>query len=80
MILGAFFGYLYVWFRSIWVPMAAHFFNNAWTLTLPYLYQQKNIDMDPEKMTDVIPWWSALLSLVLVAFYIRRLHTYRTDA
>lgn len=80
MFLGAFFGYLYVWFRSIWVPIAAHFFNNAWTLMMHYLYQQKNIEIDPMEMVKSIPWWSALLSVVLVGFYIRRLHTYRTES
>jgi membrane protease YdiL (CAAX protease family) len=80
MFLGAFFGYLYVWFRSIWVPIAAHFFNNAWTLLMHYLYQKKNITIDPMEMVNSIPWWSALLSVVLVGFYIRRLHTYRTES
>lgn len=77
--LGAFFGYLYVWFQSIWVPIAAHFFNNAWTLLMHYLYQQKNISIDPSNMQQAIPWWSALFSVILVVFYIRRLQTNRTD-
>lgn len=29
MLLGAYFGYLLVWSRSIWLPVCAHFFNNA---------------------------------------------------
>ncbi|NBW02947.1 MAG: CPBP family intramembrane metalloprotease [Cytophagia bacterium] len=77
--LGAFFGYLYVWFRTIWVPIAAHFFNNAWTLLMHYLYQQKQIQINPEEMGAMVPWWSALLSLALVAFYIKRLYTFKTD-
>ncbi len=77
--LGAFFGYLYVWFRTIWVPIAAHFFNNAYSLTMHYMYQQKQIDIDPEKFVSVIPWWSALLSVILIAFYVRRLHQFRTE-
>jgi membrane protease YdiL (CAAX protease family) len=79
LLLGAFFGYLYVWFRTIWVPIVAHFFNNGWTLTMHYMYQQKQIDIDPEQMGTLIPWWSALVSLILVAFYVKRLHDYRTD-
>lgn len=79
LLLGAFFGYLYVWFRTIWVPIAAHFFNNGWTLTMHYMYQQKQIDIDPEQMGTLIPWWSALISLILIAFYVKRLHDYRTD-
>jgi hypothetical protein len=77
--LGAFFGYLYVWFRTIWVPIAAHFFNNAWTLLMHYLYQQKQIQINPEEMGAMVPWWSALLSVALVAFYVKRLYTFKTD-
>lgn len=32
MLLGAYFGYLLVWSRSIWLPICAHFFNNAWSV------------------------------------------------
>jgi uncharacterized protein len=78
--LGAFFGYLYVWFRNIWVPILAHFFNNGWTLTMHYMYQKKQIDIDPEQMGTMIPWWSAIISLVLVAFYMKRLHDYKSDS
>ncbi len=29
LVLGAYLGYLFVWSRSLWVPIVAHFFNNA---------------------------------------------------
>ena len=77
--LGAFFGYLYVWNRNIWIPIVAHLFNNGWTLTMNYLYQQKQIAIDPEKMGEITPWWSVLISLGLVVFYIRRLHGLRLE-
>ena len=77
--LGAFFGYLYVWNRNIWIPIVAHLFNNGWTLTMQYMYQQKQIAVDPEKLGEITPWWSVVISLVLVVFYIRRLYTYRLE-
>lgn len=80
MFLGAFFGYLYVWYGSIWVPILAHFFNNAWTLTMHYMYQKKNISINPEQLVSEIPWWSAALSVVLIGFYLRRLYLLRTTA
>jgi membrane protease YdiL (CAAX protease family) len=79
LLLGAFFGYLYVWNRNIWIPIAAHFFNNGWTLTMHYLYQQKQIAVDPEKMGEITPWWSVVISLALVLFYIRRLYNMRLE-
>jgi membrane protease YdiL (CAAX protease family) len=77
--LGAFFGYLYVWNRTIWIPIVAHLFNNGWTLTMQYMYQQKQIAVDPEKLGEITPWWSVVISLVLVVFYIRRLHSFRLE-
>lgn len=79
LLLGAFFGYLYVWNRNIWIPIVAHLFNNGWTLTMHYLYQQKQIAVDPEKMGEITPWWSVLISLALVVFYVRRLHGFRLE-
>jgi len=36
-LLGILFGYLFYWSRTLWVPMAAHFFNNALAVTV-YFY------------------------------------------
>lgn len=33
MLLGAYFGYLLLWSKNIWLPICAHFFNNALTVT-----------------------------------------------
>lgn len=46
MLLGALFGYLYVWSKNIWVPILAHFFNNGFTLLMVYLYQINIISVD----------------------------------
>jgi membrane protease YdiL (CAAX protease family) len=79
LLLGAFFGYLYVWNRNIWIPIIAHFFNNGWALTMQYMYQHKQITVDPEKLGEITPWWSVLISLALVVFYIRRLHSFQLE-
>ncbi|MEQ8910502.1 MAG: type II CAAX endopeptidase family protein [Vicingaceae bacterium] len=36
MILGAFFGYLLVWGKSLWLPIFAHFINNATAVIIAY--------------------------------------------
>lgn len=79
MLLGAFFGYLYIWFRNIWLPILAHFFNNAWTLTLSYLHQEKLIDLDPEQVGEMIPWWSAAISLLFLIYYIRLIYQQKEE-
>ena len=37
-ILGAIFGYLFVWSGSLWVPILAHFINNAGAVTVQYIF------------------------------------------
>ncbi len=41
--MGIFLGYLYIWFRSLWLPIAVHFVNNAAAVILSYLIQCKHI-------------------------------------
>lgn len=76
--LGAFFGYLYVWYRNIWIPIIAHFFNNGFALTMNYLYQLKKINIDPERSIQYMPIWSAAISLIFVTFYLNRLYKHKT--
>jgi hypothetical protein len=37
LLLGAFFGYVYYWSRSLWVPIICHAFNNSMVVTLTWL-------------------------------------------
>jgi len=78
MILGAYFGYLYIWYRNIWIPIIAHFFNNGFSLTMSYLYQLKKINLNPEESIQYMPIWSAAISLIFVSFYLYRLHKFKT--
>lgn len=62
MLLGAMFGYLYVWSGNLWLPIFAHFVNNGFTLLMVYLYKQQlsGIDIDDTR--------SVPLSLVFISF------------
>jgi hypothetical protein len=48
MLLGAFFGYLLFWSENLWLPIAAHFTNNAVAIVFYYLkyngYKLPDID------------------------------------
>jgi membrane protease YdiL (CAAX protease family) len=73
MLLGALFGYLYIWSGNLWIPILAHFINNSFTLVMMYLYQQKMSDYNAES-DQTISWPLALLSLALVLsilFYLK---------
>jgi hypothetical protein len=64
LLLGALFGYLYVWSGSLWVPIFAHFVNNGFQLIALYLFRTKRIETDLEKI-DSVPVSAALISLTL---------------
>ncbi len=64
-ILGAVFGYLFVFTGNLALPMLAHFFNNAYTVLLMYAYNQKWIDINIED-TPAIPPLAAIGSALLV--------------
>lgn len=75
MLLGALFGYLYVWSGNLWVPILAHFVNNAFTLLMVYLYQQKVSDYDAAG-SPVASLPLSLGSLVITAGLLFYLYTY----
>jgi membrane protease YdiL (CAAX protease family) len=63
-VLGALFGYLYVWTGNIWIPIAAHTFNNTVAVVIYHLIHKGKISPDLEKM-DTIPFaWVAFSSVV----------------
>ena len=61
MLLGALFGYLYLWSGNLWVPILAHFVNNGFTVIMVYLHQQKMTSVDIES-TESVPLLGALVS------------------
>ena len=65
MVLGALFGYLYVWSGNLWYPIIAHITNNGFALTVAYLYQVGVIEMDPDD-TEAMPISVVAISLVAV--------------
>jgi len=73
MLLGAYFGYLLVWSRSIWLPVIAHFVNNAVAIIIFFLHQNQYISYNPEEFGIhgtffVISCISAVLLAVLIIF------------
>ncbi len=48
MVLGMMFGYLFVWSRTIWMPILAHFINNCFAVVAYYLVERKVIGNDAD--------------------------------
>jgi membrane protease YdiL (CAAX protease family) len=73
LLLGALFGYLYFWSGNLLVPIFAHFFNNAFSVIMYYLYAEKITDLNPDDNTAIAPGF-VLVHLVLtlgLLYYIR---------
>ena len=64
MLLGVLFGYLYYWSGNLWIPIAAHFVNNGFTLIMMFLYNQGISNYNIEEETD-IPITSVIFSFII---------------
>ncbi|MBQ2068203.1 MAG: CPBP family intramembrane metalloprotease [Paludibacteraceae bacterium] len=80
MLMGAMFGYIFVWTGNLWVPIVMHFTNNGIAVVTYYLLGE---GMDGKSYADTFgagtTWWVGVLSLLitslgLLIFY-RRTHT-----
>ena len=66
MMLGALFGYLYLWTGNLWVPIAAHIFNNGFAVVMFYLSHIGVIGVDIEEL-ETFPIPAVIASLFLSA-------------
>jgi uncharacterized protein len=64
LMLGALFGYLFVWSGNLWVPILAHFVNNGFTVLMLFLHENKFTSFNVED-TESVPLPLALGSLLL---------------
>ena len=60
MLLGALFGYLYVWSGNLIIPIVAHFVNNCVSLLALYVYQKGLTEIDVES-TEALPTMYVLI-------------------
>lgn len=77
MLLGALFGYLYYWSGNLIIPIAAHFFNNAFTLSMIYLYNINIIDYDIQDAESPTLAGVLLFSIITfgLVYYFRKLYS-----
>ncbi len=76
-LLGALFGYLYVWSGHLLLPMIAHFVNNGFSVLMMYLYQIGAISTDMESPEAAPLPLVASFTLVFFAllFYFKKYHS-----
>ncbi len=50
--MGIFMGYLYIWYRSLWLPIVVHFVNNSAAVILYFLIQREYVPQWVENIGD----------------------------
>lgn len=71
---SVFLGYLYIYTSNIWVPVAFHLASNLWNIFLMYAAAHMQPE-EAEKTAGLIPWWSALISILLAILLVRMVRT-----
>ena len=65
LLLGAYFGYLLVWTRTMWAPILAHFIHNGIMVLVFYLHYNGYITINPDEVGINDMLWLALASGIL---------------
>jgi membrane protease YdiL (CAAX protease family) len=73
-VLGIFLGYLMVWSKSLWLPIFAHFTNNAIIVTMLYFQNNYNCSFDFSLvgMSAIIILFSSIILAGLLIYVIRK--------
>jgi len=72
-LMGVLFGYLLYWSGSIWLPILAHFTNNALAIIVDFFTRKKQIDFDVDKIgidENAILWSSISFVLIGTLIYL----------
>ncbi len=75
MLMGAMFGYAFLWSGSLWIPILMHFTNNSLAVIAFYCFGQNS---SADTIGTGATWWLGVLSLVLTSLglliFYRRTH------
>lgn len=76
LILGVLLGYLFLYSRNLWVPIIAHFFNNASVIVLTYFGTEDFVKKINEPSLGSPLLIAATASLLITVFILYRLHSH----
>lgn len=65
MLMGAAFGYVFVWSGSLWIPVVMHFTNNGIAVLAYYIFGTENSYADT--IGAGVTWWLGVISLILTS-------------
>lgn len=70
MLMGALFGYLYYWGKSIWLPILAHFVNNAYATIYSFILLRQGMSFEEINEATTSNWFLYVLSFIGTAIII----------
>lgn len=70
LLMGAFLGYLFAWTNNLWVPIVAHFTNNALAVIFFYLKNTGQTSVDLENIGNSETYLTGIISMVTVGILI----------
>lgn len=79
LLLGALFGYIYLWTGNLWYAILAHFLNNAYAVCVAWYLQLKNIPLSNVEASFSFEWYGYVISFLLGVYlliFIKRKSTY----
>lgn len=72
MILGVFFGYMFVWTQNIWIPILAHFVNNATVAVIAFVYTRQGktyADLQTYESYSIFVYIGSLMLTILLGVW-----------
>jgi membrane protease YdiL (CAAX protease family) len=63
--LGMILGYMFYYSKSLWLPIIAHFINNAFAVTMMY-YMNKQGTLTTKALDERFPIWYGVIALGLI--------------
>ena len=70
LLMGAFLGYLFAWTQNLWVPILAHFTNNALAVVFYYLKNTGQTTVDIENVGKSETYLFGIISIVIALVWI----------
>ena len=70
MLLGAFFGYLYLWSKNIILPIFGHFVNNASATVMAFYYAKRGKSYGELNAFEAQSWWIYIAGLVFTVIFV----------
>jgi len=61
LLLGIYLGYLFIWGRSLWLPIIAHFMHNAVSLIFDYGAQRRGVDLETIDRNQIPEFYPTVL-------------------